>query len=239
MDIKVVQTDHNQITGLHQRRHAARRRHAPPRSMFDAKGSLTATSLWNARSDASARPARSCSIPARAGDRPDRGRDVRLRQDRRAGRDARPRPGRGAGAARPDRGRDVARAVRPHHRRHRGRRSARRPASTSISGRCSPATRINLTYTDTPAGTQRTVTIVRVDDPSVLPLPRRRTPNASDKVVGRRFLRRHGVGRSRRSTARSARPDCSSPIRPAPRCACSTTAPAARSTSMRCRPPPR
>ena len=43
---------------------------------------------------------------------------------------------------------------------------------------------INLTYTDNLTNQQRTVTIVRVDDPSVLPLPAETTPNANDKVVG-------------------------------------------------------
>ena len=36
---------------------------------------------------------------------------------------------------------------------------------------------INLTYTDNLTNQQRTVTIVRVDDPSVLPLPAGTTPN--------------------------------------------------------------
>jgi flagellar hook-associated protein 1 FlgK len=43
---------------------------------------------------------------------------------------------------------------------------------------------INLTYTETPAGIQRTVALIRVDDPSVLPLPATATPNASDRVIG-------------------------------------------------------
>jgi flagellar hook-associated protein 1 FlgK len=46
---------------------------------------------------------------------------------------------------------------------------------------------INLTYTETPAGTQRTVTLMRVDDASVLPLPATATPNASDRVIGINF----------------------------------------------------
>ncbi|NVN84710.1 MAG: flagellar hook-associated protein FlgK [Rhodopseudomonas sp.] len=43
---------------------------------------------------------------------------------------------------------------------------------------------INVTYTDTASGTQKSVTIVRVDDPSVLPLPATTTPNPNDTVVG-------------------------------------------------------
>jgi flagellar hook-associated protein 1 FlgK len=41
----------------------------------------------------------------------------------------------------------------------------------------------NITYTDS-TNTQRQITIVRVDDPSVLPLPATATSNANDKVVG-------------------------------------------------------
>lgn len=43
---------------------------------------------------------------------------------------------------------------------------------------------INLTYTETPGGTQRQVTIVRVDDATALPLANTVTPNANDTVVG-------------------------------------------------------
>ncbi|MEQ8747635.1 flagellar hook-associated protein FlgK [Pyruvatibacter sp.] len=43
---------------------------------------------------------------------------------------------------------------------------------------------INLTYTQTPGGTQRQVTIIRVDDPATLPLSNTVTPNAGDTVVG-------------------------------------------------------
>jgi flagellar hook-associated protein 1 FlgK len=43
---------------------------------------------------------------------------------------------------------------------------------------------INVTYTDTITNTQRTITLVRVDDPRVLPLANSVTPNSGDKVVG-------------------------------------------------------
>jgi flagellar hook-associated protein 1 FlgK len=43
---------------------------------------------------------------------------------------------------------------------------------------------INLTYTDTASNTQRNVTIVRVDDPSVLPLSSSAVANPNTKVVG-------------------------------------------------------
>ena len=44
---------------------------------------------------------------------------------------------------------------------------------------------INVTYTDTATNTQRQITIVRVDDPSALPLPPGGNPN--DKVIGVNF----------------------------------------------------
>jgi flagellar hook-associated protein 1 FlgK len=43
---------------------------------------------------------------------------------------------------------------------------------------------INLTYTDTATNTQRQISIMRVDDPSVLPLPNTVTANPNDQVVG-------------------------------------------------------
>lgn len=43
---------------------------------------------------------------------------------------------------------------------------------------------INVTYTDTTTSTQRNVTIVRVDDPSVLPLSSSAVTNPNTKVVG-------------------------------------------------------
>ena len=46
---------------------------------------------------------------------------------------------------------------------------------------------IDLTYTEQPGGVQRTVTLMRVDDASLLPLPATATPNASDRVVGLDF----------------------------------------------------
>jgi flagellar hook-associated protein 1 FlgK len=43
---------------------------------------------------------------------------------------------------------------------------------------------IDLTYTPTPGGTPQKVTIIRVDDPNILPLPDTATPNANDTVIG-------------------------------------------------------
>lgn len=43
---------------------------------------------------------------------------------------------------------------------------------------------VSLTYTDNTSGTQHKVTIVRVDDPSVLPLDNSATSNPNDQVIG-------------------------------------------------------
>jgi flagellar hook-associated protein 1 FlgK len=51
---------------------------------------------------------------------------------------------------------------------------------------------INLTYTDQPSGTQHRVTIVRVDDPSALPLAATATADPNDQVIGVDFS--GGVG---------------------------------------------
>lgn len=48
-----------------------------------------------------------------------------------------------------------------------------------------PGNTINLTYTDNTTGTQKQVSIVRVDDPAALPLPN--LPNASPQVIGVNF----------------------------------------------------
>jgi flagellar hook-associated protein 1 FlgK len=48
-----------------------------------------------------------------------------------------------------------------------------------------PGNSINLTYTDNTTGTQQQVQIVRVDDPTALPLPSQ--PNVSPRVIGVNF----------------------------------------------------
>jgi flagellar hook-associated protein 1 FlgK len=48
-----------------------------------------------------------------------------------------------------------------------------------------PGNTINLTYTDNTSGTQQQVSIVRVDDPTALPLPS--PPNVSPRVIGVNF----------------------------------------------------
>ena len=57
-----------------------------------------------------------------------------------------------------------------------------------------PGNTINLTYTDGATNTQHNVTIVRVDDPTALPLVecRRKSQQSGDR---RQLLGRHGLGR--------------------------------------------
>jgi flagellar hook-associated protein 1 FlgK len=60
---------------------------------------------------------------------------------------------------------------------------------------------INITYTDTATNTQRSVSIVRVDDPSVLPLPNTATTDPNDKVVGIDFSGASGTVAAQLNTA--------------------------------------
>src|SRR5690606_7820279 len=50
-----------------------------------------------------------------------------------------------------------------------------------------PGNQINLTYTDTPAGTTHKFTIVKVMDPSALPLSDTATAATGDTVIGINF----------------------------------------------------
>jgi flagellar hook-associated protein 1 FlgK len=51
---------------------------------------------------------------------------------------------------------------------------------------------VHLTYTDNNTNTQHTVTLMRVDDPSALPLPASATADPNDKVIGINFAA--GIG---------------------------------------------
>ena len=95
-----------------------------------------------------------------------------LRQDRRLSRIARQHAGEGAGADRPVRGVDVERAVGQDDgwRRSPASRLAGRPASTSISPGLQSGNVVHVTYKDNTTGVTHNLSIVRVDDPSVLPL---------------------------------------------------------------------
>src|SRR5947209_4508010 len=182
MDIKVVQTDHNTVqvftnggTQLVGDRAAS--------IVFDAKGSLTATSQWNA--DPSKRsvgtllldPGTGTSVDMIAGGMIGSGKIAALL-------DMRDNVLVGAQAQVDQIAAAMSSAL-----------SDRTTAGTTASvgsqsgfnvdiGSLLSGNKINVTYTDTVTNTQRTVTLVRVDDPRVVPLPDSATPGTSDKVIG-------------------------------------------------------
>ena len=79
---------------------------------------------------------------------------------------------------------------------------------------------VKINYLDN-TGTQRSVTIVRVDDPKVLPLPATTTADPNDRVVGVDFSGGMGSVLAQISSA-LVRVGCGSPIRRGRRCAFST-----------------
>jgi flagellar hook-associated protein 1 FlgK len=60
---------------------------------------------------------------------------------------------------------------------------------------------IHLTYTDTATNTQRSISIMRVDDPTVLPLPNSATADPNDTVVGVDFSGASGTVASQLNAA--------------------------------------
>ena len=63
----------------------------------------------------------------------------------------------------------------------------RKMVSISISVACWPGNSITINYTDTTTNTPHTITLVRVDDPSALPLSNTATATANDTVFGINF----------------------------------------------------
>jgi flagellar hook-associated protein 1 FlgK len=64
---------------------------------------------------------------------------------------------------------------------------------------------VNITYTDTTTGAQRTVSVMRVDDPTALPLPQTATLNPNDYVVGIDFSGASGSVTTQLNAALNAR----------------------------------
>ncbi|ABD08510.1 Flagellar hook-associated protein [Rhodopseudomonas palustris HaA2] len=64
---------------------------------------------------------------------------------------------------------------------------------------------VNITYTDTTTGAQRTVSVMRVDDPTALPLPQTATLNPNDYVVGIDFSGASGSVTAQLNAALNAR----------------------------------
>ena len=182
MDIKVVQTDHNQLN-IYTRAGTQLVGDKAATIIFDAKGSLSATSQWNI--DPSKRsvgtllldPGAGGTLDMIAGNMFGSGRIAALVEMRdHVLVDAQAQIDQIASA--------ISRAL-----------SDRTTIGTAATvgsqsgfdvdiGSLQSGNTINLTYTDNLTNQQRTVTIVRVDDPSVLPLPASTTPNVNDRVVG-------------------------------------------------------
>jgi flagellar hook-associated protein 1 len=185
MDIKVVATDHNQIN-VFTRSGAQLVGDQASTLIFDAKGSLSATSAWNV--DPAKRTTGTIILDTGAGASTDliagkafgSGKIAALLEMRdQVLPQAQAQIDQVAAA--------MSRAL-----------SDRTTAGVAMTvgaqagldvdiGALLAGNTINLTYTDTITNTQRQVTLVRVDDPSVLPLAATATADPNDKVVGVNF----------------------------------------------------
>ena len=180
MDIKVVATDHNKVN-IFTRSGAQLVGDQASTMTFDAKGSLSANTLWNA--DPAKRGTGTITLNAGggsvdliAGNAFGSGAIAALLEMRdHVLVDAQAQVDQIASA--------MSRAL-----------SDRTTAGTAVTagaqtgfdvdiGALLAGNTINLTYTDN-TNTQRQITIMRVDDPSALPLSAGATPNPNDKVVG-------------------------------------------------------
>lgn len=182
MDIKVVATDHNQVN-VFTRSGAQLVGDRASTLVFDAKGTLTASSAWNA--DPTKRTIGTIMLDSGAGSTVDliagnafgSGKIAALIEMRdHVLVEAQAQVDQIASA--------MARAL-----------SDRTSAGAAVTsgaqagfdldiGPLLAGNTINLAYTDTTTNTQRQITIMRVDDPSALPLPPTATSNPDDKVVG-------------------------------------------------------
>jgi flagellar hook-associated protein 1 FlgK len=185
MDIKVVETDHNQIS-IFSRSGAQLVGGRVAQIMFDAKGSLSAVSQWSI--DPTKRSVGTLLLDSGAGTPVDMiatnmfgsgkiAALLEMRDDVLV--EAQAQVDQIAAA--------MSRSL-----------SDRTVAGTAASfgsqsgfdvdiGALKSGNTVKVTYTDNLTNTQRTVTLVRVDDPSVLPLPATTTADPNDKVVGINF----------------------------------------------------
>jgi flagellar hook-associated protein 1 FlgK len=185
MDIKVVTTDHNQLN-IFTRSGAQLVGDRASTLVFDAKGSLSANALWNA--DPTKRGTGTILLDSGTGTTVDLV------------------SGNGFGSGKIAALIEMRDQVLPQAQAQVDQIAAamsramsdRTTAGTAVTsgaqagfdvdiGSLLAGNTINLTYTDTLTNTQRQVTIVRVDDPGVLPLPASATSNPNDKVVGVNF----------------------------------------------------
>jgi flagellar hook-associated protein 1 FlgK len=182
MDIKVVQTDNNQVQ-IFSRQGTQLVGDRAATMTFDAKGSLSATSQWDA--DPTKRSVGTITLDTGSGPATDMiatnmfgsGKIAALLDMRdHVLVDAQAQVDQIASA--------MSRALSD-------RTTAGTPAAVGSQsgfdvdiGSLQSGNTINLTYTDTATNTQHTVTLVRVDDPRALPLSDSVTPATGDKVVG-------------------------------------------------------
>lgn len=185
MDIKVVATDHNQVN-IFTRSGAQLVGDQASTLVFDAKGTLTASSAWNA--DPTKRTTGTIMLDSGSGSVVDliagnafgSGKIAALIEMRdHVLVEAQAQVDQIASA--------MARAL-----------SDRTSAGAAVTsgaqagfdldiGPLLAGNMINLAYTDTATNTQHQITIMRVDDPGALPLPPTTTSNPNDKVVGVNF----------------------------------------------------
>jgi flagellar hook-associated protein 1 FlgK len=199
MDIKVVQSDHNQVqvftragTQLVGDRSAS--------IIFDAKGSLSAASQWDA--DPSKRSVGTLLIDTGAGTPVDMISGGMIGSGKIAALlEMRDHILTGAQAQLDQIAAAMSSAL-----------SDRTTAGTAASfgsqsgfdldiGSLLSGNKITVTYTDTLTNTQRTLTLVRVDDPRVLPLSNSATAGTGDKVIGIDFSGGFGSALAQLSSA--------------------------------------
>ena len=165
--------------GLHRLGRPAGRQRRPRNSVSTPPATITAAQQWNADPTKSGLGTITLVSPARRQRRSRRQRRHTLRRDRRLSQHARQRPGAGAEPARRDRRANVAGAVRHDHCRN----CRWRGGFDADIGGLSNGNTIQVSYTDA-SNVQHNVTIVRVDDPSALPLSNSATTDPNDTVIG-------------------------------------------------------
>jgi flagellar hook-associated protein 1 FlgK len=182
MDIKVVQSDHNQVQ-VFTRAGTQLVGDRPASIIFDAKGSLSAASQWDA--DPNKRSVGTLLLDPGSGNPSDMITGGMIGSGKIAALlEMRDQVLTGAQAQLDQIAAAMSSAL-----------SDRTTAGTAASagsqsgfdldiGSLLSGNKITVTYTDTTTNTQRTVTLVRVDDPRVLPLSNGATPTTGDKVVG-------------------------------------------------------
>ena len=188
MDIRTVVNDLNQVTVFTNSGVQLVGTEAAQLS-FNPQGTMTPNTLYNCRSDQEQRRHHHDQFPAWRQLRSGVDQLDPFGQDRRLSRAARQHAGEGAGAGRPVRGVDVERAVGQDDGGHRRSRvgACRRPAIDLDLTGLQSGNVMHVTYKDNTTGITHNLSIVRVDDPSVLPLSNTTTLDPNDEVLGINF----------------------------------------------------